>query len=144
MATYFKTMEVEIDVLKDLNLKTVFIAFTHQKKSHSGQEILLNLKITIKAPDCLKAWINLLSTLKEPGLAIEDHNWAANKLKDETIQLNILNKHFYNTITIKKNLELPHMFLLGQKFNHKIVTKYTLFPYKTLPRVAIMMIHVNK
>ena len=39
MATYFKTMEVEIDVLKDLNLKTVFIAFTHQKNSHSGREI---------------------------------------------------------------------------------------------------------
>ena len=77
-----------------MNLKTDFIAFTHQKNSHSGREILLNLKITIKAPDCLKAWINLLSTLKEPGLAIEDHNWAANKLKDETIQLNILNKIF--------------------------------------------------
>ena len=109
---------------KDLNLKTVFIAFTHQKNSHSGREILLNLKITIKAPDCLKAWINLLPTLKELGLAIEDHNWAVNKLKDKTIQLNILNKHFYDTITIKKIKNL-HMFLLGLKFNHKIVTKYT-------------------
>ena len=83
-----------------MNLKTDFIAFTHQKNSHSGREILLNLKITIKAPDCLEAWINLLPTLKVLALAIEDHNWAANKLKDETIQLNILNKHFYNTITI--------------------------------------------
>ena len=88
------------NVSKVLNLKTVFIAFTHQKILHSGREILLNLKITIKAPDCSEAWINLLSTLKELGLAIEDHNWATNKLKDETIQLNILNKHFYNTITI--------------------------------------------
>ena len=85
----------------------------------------MNLKTAIKAPDCLEAWINLLPTLRELRLTIEDHNWAANKLKDETIQLNILNKHFYNTITIKKNLELPYMFLLGQKFNHKIVTKYT-------------------
>ena len=84
----------------------------------------MNLKITTKAPDCLEAWINLLPTLKELGLVI-DQNWAANKLKDETIQLNILNKHFYNTITIKKNQELQYMFLLGQKFNYKIVTKYT-------------------
>ena len=86
--------------------------------------ILLNLKISVKAPDCLKAWINLLPTLKELGLAIEDHNWAVNKLKDKTIQLNILNKHFYDTITIKK-IKNFHMFLLGLKFNHKIVTKYT-------------------
>ena len=56
---------------------------------------------------------------------IEDHNWTANKLKDKTIQLNILNKHFYNTITIKKNQELAYVFLLGQKFNHKFITKYT-------------------
>ena len=58
---------------------------------------------------------------------IEDHNWAAKKLKDETIQLNFLNKHFYNTIIILKNQKLAYMFLLGQKFNHKIVTKYTTF-----------------
>ena len=85
-----------------MNLKTDFIAFTHQKNSHSGREILLNLKIIIKGPDCLEAWIKLLSTLKELGLAIEDHDWTAKKLKDETIQLNILNKHFHNTITITK------------------------------------------
>ena len=96
---------------KEINLKTDFIAFTHQKNSHSGREILLNLKIIIKGPDCLEAWINLLATLKELGLAIEDHNWAAKKLKDESIQLNNLNKHFHNTITItKKTRTYIHVF----------------------------------
>ena len=85
-----------MNVSKNLNLKTVFIAFTHPKKFtlRPRDNILLNLKIPFKAPDCLEAWINLLPTLKELGFAIEDHNWAADKLKDETIQLNILNKHF--------------------------------------------------
>ena len=87
--------------------------------------ILLDLKITVNTTGCLEAWIDLLPTLKEFGLLIEDHNWTANKLKDETIKLNILNKHFYNTIAIKKNRKLAYIFLLRQKFNHKIATKYT-------------------
>ena len=57
---------------------------------------------------------------------IEDHNWTANKLKDETIQLNILNKNFYNMITIKQNQEIGYMFLLGQKFNEKVITKHAI------------------
>ena len=130
MATYFKTMEVEIEhyeCLKRPEFKSSFHCIYSPKKItlRPRDNILLNLKITAKAPDCLGAWINLLPTLKELRLAIEDHNWAANKLKEKTIQLNILNKHFYNTITIKKNQELQYMFLLGQKFNYKIVTKYT-------------------
>ena len=129
MATYFKTMEVEIghyECVKRPEFKNTFhFIYSPQKFTFTPRDnILLNLKITTKAPDCLEAWINLLPTLKELGLVI-DQNWAANKLKDETIQLNILNKHFYNTITIKKNQELQYMFLLGQKFNYKIVTKYT-------------------
>ena len=129
MATYFKTMEVEIGhykCVKRPEFKNSFHCIYSPEKFtlRPRDNILLNLKITVKAPDCLKAWINLLPTLKELGLAIEDHNWAVNKLKDKTIQLNILNKHFYDTITIKKIKNL-HMFLLGLKFNHKIVTKYT-------------------
>ena len=122
-------MEGEIghyECVKRPEFKNTFLCIYSPEKFtlRPRDNILLNLKITIKAPDCLKAWINLLPTLKELGLAIEDHNWAVNKLKDKTIQLNILNKHFYDTITIKKIKNL-HMFLLGLKFNHKIVTKYT-------------------
>ena len=129
LAFYFKTMEAEIGhckCVKRPEFKNSFHCIYSPEKFtlRPRDNILLNLKITVKAPDCLKAWINLLPTLKELGLAIEDHNWAVNKLKDKTIQLNILNKHFYDTITIKKIKNL-HMFLLGLKFNHKIVTKYT-------------------
>ena len=107
MATYFKTMGVEIghyECLKRPEFKSSFHCMYSPKKItlRPRDNILLNLKITVKAPDCLEAWINLLPTLKELGLVIEDHNWDANKLKEKTIQLNILNKHFYNTIIIKK------------------------------------------
>ena len=115
MATYFKTMEVEIghyECVKRPEFKNTFhFIYSPQKFTFTPRDnILLNLKITTKAPDCLEAWINLLPTLKELGLVI-DQNWAANKLKDETIQLNILNKHFYNTITIKKSRTCIYVFI---------------------------------
>ena len=87
-------------------------------------DILLDLKIKVNAPESLQAWINLLPCLKEAAFAVEDHNWNTNKLKNETIQLNILNKNVYNTYTLKKDQELGYMFLLGQRFNEKINTKY--------------------
>ena len=34
--------------------------------------------------------------------SIEKSNWISNKRKDKTIQLDILNKHLYDTIKIKK------------------------------------------
>ena len=87
-------MEVEIghyECVKKPEFKNSFpcIYLSETFTFRPRHNILLNLKITIKAPGCLEAWINLLPTLKELGLAIEDHNWAANKLKDNTIQLNI-------------------------------------------------------
>ena len=83
--------------------------------------MLLDLKITVNAPKKVEAWINLLPGLNERGLKIE---WQF-KLKDNTIQLDILNKNFYKTTTIKKDQEIAYMFLLGQKFNEKIITEYT-------------------
>ena len=86
--------------------------------------ILLDLKIKINAPERLEAWINLLPCLKERGFKIEEHNWSANRLKDTT-QLNILNRNFTKTTHIKKDQEIAYMFLLGQKFNEKVITEYT-------------------
>ena len=107
MAVYFKTIEVEIGHYECIKRPE----FTKNERFHCvyspkkftlrpRDKNLLDSKTTVNVPDCLEPWINLLPTLKEFGLLIEDHNWAVNKLKDETIQLNILNKQFYNTITI--------------------------------------------
>ena len=67
-----------------------------------SEDIYLDLKIKINAFPQLEAWINSLPSLKECGFKIEEHNWCTNKLKDDSIQLHILNRNFIKTIHIKK------------------------------------------
>ena len=87
--------------------------------------ILLDLK-KVNVSETLEPWINLLPYLKDHGLKIQEHNWTSNKLKDDTIQLNILNRNFTRTTHIKKDQETAYMLLLGQKFNDIIVTEYNI------------------
>ena len=44
----------------------------------------------------------LLPSFVSRKLSIEKSNWISIKRKDKTIQLDILNKHLYDTIEIKK------------------------------------------
>ena len=46
--------------------------------------------------------VGLLPSSVSRNLSIENSNWVSNKRKDETIQLDISNKHFYDTIKIEK------------------------------------------
>ena len=128
ITTHFHTVTIKIGSYEDvrrpeLNKDKSFYAiyspetFTLQPRDN----ILLDLKITADAPEKVEAWINLLPCLKERGLKIE----GCYKLKDNIIQLDILNKNFYKTTTIKKDQEIAYMFLLGQKFNKKNITEYT-------------------
>ena len=80
----------------------------------------------VNVPETLEPWINLLPYLKDHGLKIQEHNWTSNKLKDDTIQLNILNRNFTRTTHIKKDQETAYMLLLGQKFNDIIATEYNI------------------
>ena len=66
--------------------------------------------------------IGLFPRFISKKISIENSNWVSNKRNDEIIQLDILNKHFYNTINIKKNEELAYIFLVNQKSSDKIVT----------------------
>ena len=124
MTTYFQTFTMKVnsyedvkqpELTKDKNFYAIYSPeiFTLWPRDN----ILLDLKIIVDAPEKLEAWINLLPCLKEKGLKIEEHNWPANNLKDNTIQSDILSKNFYRTTTIKKDQEIAYMFLLGQKFN---------------------------
>ena len=131
MTTYFTQIEVKIGAYQDVERpelnqnKSFYSIYSPETFTLRPRDrIFLDLKITVDAPERLEVWINLLPCLKERGLIIEDHKWTTNKLKDNTIQLDILNKNFYNTTTIKKDQELGYMFLLGQKFNESINTKY--------------------
>ena len=66
--------------------------------------------------------IGLFPRFISKKISMENSNWVSNKRNDEIIQLDILNKHFYNTINIKKNEELAYIFLVNQKSSDKIVT----------------------
>ena len=69
--------------------------------------------------------VGLLPSFVSRKLSIENSNWISNKRKDEAIQLDILNKHFHDTIKIKKNQEIAYIFLINQKSHDKLVTVYS-------------------
>ena len=54
--------------------------------------------------------------------SIENSNCISNKTKDKIIKLDVLNRHFCNTIDIRKTQELAYIFLINQKSYEKLVT----------------------
>ena len=67
-----------------------------------------------------------LRSIKDIGLRIENDDWASNTTKDNTVQLHILNRSFNYTANIKKKQCIRFIFLLGEKYNDIIATKYNL------------------
>ena len=84
-------------------------------------DIYLDSKFKIETPIQIEPWINLLLSLKDRGLKIEIQDMK----KDDTIQLHILSRSFTYTTNIKKNQCIGYIFLLGEKYNDTITTKYT-------------------
>ena len=133
MTTYFNHVNIEIASYTDKKQPGFdgTKAFYHIYSPESfmlrpRDDIYLDLKIKINAPAHLEAWINLLPSLKERGFKTEEHKWSANKLKDDTIQLHILNRSSTYTTYIKKNQIIAYMFLLNEKATDKITTKYSI------------------
>ena len=90
-------------------------------KLRPRDDIYLDSKFKIETPIQIEPWINLLLSLKDRGLKIEIQDMK----KDDTIQLHILNRSFTYTTNIKKNQCIGYIFLLGEKYNDTITTKYT-------------------
>ena len=133
MTTYFSHVNIEIASYSDVKqpdfdgTKAFYRIYSSESfMLRPRDDIYLDLKIKINTPAHLEAWINLLPFLKERGFKIEEHNWSGNKLKDDTIQLHILNRSFTYTTHIKKKQIIAYMFLLGQKATDKIITKYSI------------------
>ena len=76
---------------------------------------MLNLRLKVSLLDKIEAMIGLLLSFVSRKLSIDNSNWISNKRKDEIIQLDILNRHFCNTINIRKNQKLAYIFLINQK-----------------------------
>ena len=60
------------------------------------------------------------------GMDVENHDWIENKTKENTIQLHILNRSFNYTVSVKKKQCISYIFLLGERVDDKIITKYNL------------------
>ena len=104
----------------------VLTSYTQLKKSDSVHEIvhLLNVRLKVNLPNEIEAMIGLLPSFVSRKLSIENSNWISNKRKDEIIQLDILNRHFCNTINTRKNKNLS---IINQKSCDKIVTIYNIY-----------------
>ena len=72
---------------------------------------MLNLRLKVNLRNEIETMIGLLPSFASRKLSIENSNWISDKRKDEIIQLDILNRHFFNTISIRRNQELAYIFL---------------------------------
>ena len=111
MTTYFENLTINFNSYvgiknPDMTDKTKFYKVYSQKKSklRPRDDIYLDLKLNIQTPDRIEPWLNLLASLKNIGLHIENDDWKNNLTKDNTIQLHILNRSFTHIIEIKKTM----------------------------------------
>ena len=88
---------------------------------------MLNLRLKVNLRNEIETMIGLLASFASRKLSIENSNWISDKRKDEIIQLDILNRHFFNTINIRRNQELAYIFLKNQKSCDKLVTIYNTY-----------------
>ena len=78
-----------------------YILYSPEKlKPRPRGSTLLDLRLKLNSPKKIQAMIGLFPSFVSRKLSIENSNWISNKRKDETIQIDILNKHFYDTIKI--------------------------------------------
>ena len=68
------------------------------------------MRLTLNLREKIEAMIGLLPSFVSRKLSIENSNWISKRRKDETIRIDILNKHIYDTIKIKKNQEIAYIF----------------------------------
>ena len=80
-----------------------YIIYSPEKlKLRPRGSTLLDLRLKLNLPEKIEAMFGLLPSFVSRKLSIEKSNWISIKRKDKTIQLDILNKHLYDTIEIKK------------------------------------------
>ena len=131
MTTYFQNLTVNFNSYvgikqPDMLDKDRFYKIYSPKKFklRPREDIYLDLKFNIQTPERIEPWLNLFPSTKDIGLRIENDDWVSNTTKDNTIQLHILNRSFNYTANIKKNQCIRFIFLLGEKYNDIITTKY--------------------
>ena len=78
----------------------VFTSYSYLKKIklRPQDSTMLNLRLKVNLPDEIEVMIGLLPSFVSRKFSIEKSNWISNKIKDQIIQLDISNRHFFNSI----------------------------------------------
>ena len=104
--------------------ETFYAIYSPMKfKLRPWESIILNLQLKIKLPDGVQGIIGLLPSLTLQSLTIENSKRITSQTKDELIKLDLLNRNFNNTISIKKNQEIAGLILLHNS-DKSLVTRY--------------------
>ena len=120
--------EPEVKKPKLNDYGSFYIIYSPEKiKLRPRDSAMLNLRLKVNLPNEIEAMIGLLPSFVSRKLSIENSNLISNKRKDKIIQLDILNRHFCNTINIRKNQELAYIFLINKKSCDKLVTTYNIY-----------------
>ena len=119
--------ELEVKKPKLSNNGSFCIIHSPEKIKLRPRDAMLNLRLKVNLPDKTKAMIGLLPSFVSRKRSIENSNWISNTKKDKITQLDILSRHFCNTINIRKNQALAYIFLINQKTCDKLVTTYNIY-----------------
>ena len=71
---------------------------------------MLDLELKINLPEGLEQTMKLLPYYSRKGLLLENLDWMSNRTNDNKIQVDILNKNFYNMVNVNKNQALLYIF----------------------------------
>ena len=127
MIQHFNAINIEFltePEVKKPKLATMEVLTSYTQLKKSKLVHLVNVRLKVNLPNEIEAMIGLLPSFVSRKLSIENSNWISNKRKDEIIQLDILNRHFCNTINTRKNKNLN---IINQKSCDKIVTIYNIY-----------------
>ena len=120
--------EPEVKKPKLSNDRSFYIIYSPEKiKLRPRDSAMLNLRLKVNLRNEIETMIGLFPSFASRKLSIENSNWISDKRKDEIIQLDILNRHFFNKINIRRNQELAYIFLKNQKSCDKFVTIYNVY-----------------
>ena len=84
---------------------------------------MLNLQLKIKLLDGIQGIMRLLPAFIQQSLTIEKIKRITPQTWDEAIKLELLNRNFHYTVSIKKNEEIAGLILLHSR-DEAFVTRY--------------------
>ena len=83
---------------------------TEKIKLRLRDDYYFDLKFNIETSKELSPWLVILPSLKGMGFSRKDYDWKGNKTKQNTIQLQLLNKSFIYNVNINDKQCIGYIF----------------------------------